>query len=200
MDRLVRKRSGLTERKILRAAERMFARNGFRGASVHDIAREAGVNSSLIFYYFSSKEKLYVSVVERFLDAHLAKLRRIAAAQESARRRLERLVDYLVGFVSRHESINRILMRELLGLGEKCALPIRPYFEALHAPLLDIIRDGVAGGEFRAVDPAVVSAAVGGTVRAFFARKLITGKTLDRKAIVQGIMDLILNGILARSS
>src|SRR6476661_1934963 len=44
--------------QIISAAEKLFARNGFDGTSVRDIAEEAGVNIAMISYYFGSKEKL----------------------------------------------------------------------------------------------------------------------------------------------
>lgn len=43
---------------ILEASEQLFARKGFDGTSVRDIAEEAGVNLAMISYYFGSKEKL----------------------------------------------------------------------------------------------------------------------------------------------
>lgn len=44
---------------LLQAAKHLFARKGLNGTSIRDIAQEAGVNSSLISYYFQGKEGLY---------------------------------------------------------------------------------------------------------------------------------------------
>jgi AcrR family transcriptional regulator len=44
--------------KILKAAEKLFAENGFNGARVDDIAKMAGVNKALIYYYFNSKKDI----------------------------------------------------------------------------------------------------------------------------------------------
>lgn len=51
--------------RLLDVAERRFAAQGFSGASVRDVATDAGVNQALIAYYFGSKEGLYLSVFER---------------------------------------------------------------------------------------------------------------------------------------
>ena len=48
-----------TRKKILDAARREFGMHGFSGARVEAIARRAGVNKALIFYYFQSKEELF---------------------------------------------------------------------------------------------------------------------------------------------
>lgn len=52
------------ETNILRAAEKIFAEAGFKGASISMIAAEAGVPKSNVVYYFESKEKLYLKVIE----------------------------------------------------------------------------------------------------------------------------------------
>ncbi|XID92080.1 TetR/AcrR family transcriptional regulator [Paenibacillaceae bacterium WGS1546] len=54
--------------RILNAAEVIFARIGFAGCRMNDIAAKAGVNQALIHYYFESKEKLYMEVVTRLFE------------------------------------------------------------------------------------------------------------------------------------
>lgn len=48
-----------TEEKILDAARKVFIRKGMDGARMQDIADEAGINKSLLHYYFRSKDKLF---------------------------------------------------------------------------------------------------------------------------------------------
>ncbi|GAB5486977.1 MAG: hypothetical protein Pars2KO_05470 [Parasphingorhabdus sp.] len=57
----------ITREQLLRAAIRAFAREGFRGASVRNIANSAGVNFPLVTYHFGSKEKLWLAVAKRTL-------------------------------------------------------------------------------------------------------------------------------------
>jgi TetR/AcrR family transcriptional regulator len=60
------------ERALLEAAERVFAEQGFKGATTSEIARRAGVPKANLHYYFPTKEGLYRSVIERVLTAWLA--------------------------------------------------------------------------------------------------------------------------------
>ena len=53
--------------KILKAAEEIFAEEGFDGARVDDIAKRAGVNKALIYYYFKSKEQIMEEISKRHL-------------------------------------------------------------------------------------------------------------------------------------
>lgn len=57
-----------TEKKILDVALELFAKKGFEGTSIRDICREAGVNISLISYYFGGKTELYKKIVENIVS------------------------------------------------------------------------------------------------------------------------------------
>lgn len=52
--------------KILKAAKKLFAQNGFDGTSTRQIVKEAGVNISLISYYFGNKQNLFFSLFDDF--------------------------------------------------------------------------------------------------------------------------------------
>jgi AcrR family transcriptional regulator len=68
---------------LLKAATKVFAEKGYGGATVKEIADEAGVNISLISYHFQGKEGLFRTCLESFGSAHLAKSEQILTAPES---------------------------------------------------------------------------------------------------------------------
>lgn len=57
-----------TKERILDAAEQLFARHGFAGASLRQVTSRAGVNLAAVNYHFGSKEKLHEEVFRRRLD------------------------------------------------------------------------------------------------------------------------------------
>src|SRR5258707_13595398 len=59
------RKDGDTERRILDAAHAGFVRRGTAGARTQEIAREAGVNSALLHYYFRTKARLAAAVFQR---------------------------------------------------------------------------------------------------------------------------------------
>jgi AcrR family transcriptional regulator len=65
-------RQELTRRHLLDAAERIFARDGYRGASVAAIAEEAGYSHGAVYSNFKGKEDLFLVLVEERIDARLA--------------------------------------------------------------------------------------------------------------------------------
>src|SRR5215216_5843986 len=75
-------RDGDTERRILDAAHAVFVRTGTAGTRMQEIAKEAGVNSALLHYYFRSKDRLAAAV---FVRAAAELLPRVAGVLASDR-------------------------------------------------------------------------------------------------------------------
>lgn len=69
-----------TEEKILEAARRVFLRDGYHGARMEAIAKEAKVNKALLHYYFRSKEKLFDSIFQQIKGGLLPKVAQIFKA------------------------------------------------------------------------------------------------------------------------
>jgi AcrR family transcriptional regulator len=88
--------SQATRERIIKAASRAFALNGYEGASIRTIVAEAQVNQAAINYHFGSKEGLYRAVLETALRALMSedvpqrpgKLSREAQLRQFVRRQL----------------------------------------------------------------------------------------------------------------
>ena len=73
--------------RILDAAIRVFARAGYHGARVSDIAREAGIAYGLVYHYFRNKEEILASAFEERWGGFLAIVEAIAAGRRPLPRR-----------------------------------------------------------------------------------------------------------------
>jgi TetR/AcrR family transcriptional regulator len=67
---------------ILEAALNVFSTHGFRGATLDQIARDAGLSKPNILYYFDGKEAIHIALLSQLLDAWLDPLRRLNAEGE----------------------------------------------------------------------------------------------------------------------
>lgn len=63
-----KKKQNLSRKKIINSAMILFASNGFDSTSTREICKHAGVNLSLISYYFENKEGLYTSIIESIVS------------------------------------------------------------------------------------------------------------------------------------
>lgn len=86
-------------RRILTAAERVFARRGFRGARLDEIAEESKLPKANLLYYFKSKEALYRSVITDILEVWLAALGEITEDDAPA--------DALAGYIRRKMALSK---------------------------------------------------------------------------------------------
>lgn len=79
------------EKRIMKAAEKIFAENGFRGSTTAAIADEAGLPKANIHYYFGTKSELYRAVVDDIVELWLSSFREITADDDPA----ATLADYI---------------------------------------------------------------------------------------------------------
>lgn len=85
--------------RILRAAGACFGRKGYRGASMQDIAREAGVSKSLLHYHFTSKEHLLLEVQLLMIRDLLDRIRLVAAEETRTIEHFSRALEQVLGFL-----------------------------------------------------------------------------------------------------
>ncbi len=102
------------EREILAAAERIFARHGYRGASLQAIAHEAGLPKSNVLYYMGSKRGLYVRLLERMMARWNALLDDISVEDDPAEV-LEGFIRNKMQLSRRHPEGSRLFAAEILG-------------------------------------------------------------------------------------
>lgn len=140
------------EARILAAAEAIFAKQGFAGASTAEIARRAGVPKPNLHYYFRTKQQLYAAVLDHIMEIWLDAMDEIRADAEP--------VDALKRYIARKIESSRLLPEpsrlwamELLG----GARHVRPFLEnrlrGLVREKAAIIRSWIAAGRIAPVDP-----------------------------------------------
>jgi TetR/AcrR family fatty acid metabolism transcriptional regulator len=100
-------------RAILAAAVRVFARRGYHGARVGDIAEEAGVAHGLLYHYFSSKEEVLETVFRENWRQLLDALHRVEASDEPADEQLLGVVKILLRLWRNDPDLVRVMVREV---------------------------------------------------------------------------------------
>ena len=148
-----------TRAEILEAATQEFAEKGLAGARVDLIAEATRTSKRMIYYYFGSKEGLYIAVLEqeyRRIRETEARLHLDDLPPEDALRKLVgSTVDYHLG----HPAFTRLVMTENIHRGQYLAQSAS--IRQLNVPAIDGLRSlyerGVAQGVFRAgIDPVDV--------------------------------------------
>jgi AcrR family transcriptional regulator len=108
--------------KIVDAATAVFAERGYRGASIDEIARRAGVTPPVVYDHFESKQALYRTLLEE----HFAALREVWAEHFSGddplAERIAGSFDAWFAYIERHPFAGRMLFRDTTGDPELAAM------------------------------------------------------------------------------
>ena len=106
-------RDGSTEQRILDAAHAVFVRAGTAGARMQEIAREAGVNSALLHYYFRTKDRLAQAVFVRAAGDLLPAVIRILASDAPLEEKVEQVVRTELRHLARAPYLPGYILSEL---------------------------------------------------------------------------------------
>jgi TetR/AcrR family transcriptional regulator len=143
---------------ILQAAVREFSREGVAGARTDAIARAAGVNKALLYYYFKDKETLYGAVLDHVFGGLKESIHEALASDLPPREKLLAYVGAHFDYIASHPLYPRIaqgeMMRAARGRAPHLERIARQYFVPLFGRVAAVIEEGKKTGDFRQVDPA----------------------------------------------
>jgi len=105
--------SGEMESRIIEAATRVFVIKGKAGASMQDIADEAGINRTLLNYYFRKKEKLFDLVFEMIFNQFVPGIINILTAEFSFLEKIDPFVDHYFDTLEKNPAIPLFILQEL---------------------------------------------------------------------------------------
>jgi TetR/AcrR family transcriptional regulator len=142
---------------ILQAAVREFSREGVAGARTDAIARAAGVNKALLYYYFKDKETLYSAVLDQVFEGLTQSIQKALSSDLPPREKLLAYVGAHFDYIASHPLYPRItqgeMMRAARGKAPHLQRIAKQYFVPLFRKVAAVIEQGQATGDFRPVDP-----------------------------------------------
>jgi AcrR family transcriptional regulator len=194
------KRSARTRERILEAATEVFARAGFHGARVADIAEQAGIAYGLVYHYFHNKDDILAAIFAERWGQYIEYLHEVRRTPLSFRERMRRLVHFWVEVYRREPDLMTIMINEITRSYEFLEShdigTVLVAFDAIE----EMIRDARNAGEVDAdVDPQLAAYVIFGA-----AEMLLTGYvigTLQRRtpeAFVhdeEQMLSLLLDGL-----
>jgi TetR/AcrR family transcriptional regulator len=143
---------------ILAAAAQEFAEHGIAGARTDTIAQEAGVNKALLYYYFKDKETLYGAVLD---DAFSGLKKTVFQVLDSDLPPREKILAYAgayFDFIASNQLYPRLMQREMMrareGQSPHIEKVIKNYIQPIFLRVSEVLRQGIAEAQFRAINPA----------------------------------------------
>lgn len=180
-----RPRSSEVADALQRAALDLFARQNYSTVTIKDIAAETGINSALIYYYFGSKEELFLKAVENTVEVAFQKFNDVSADAQSP-------VAIISSWIEIH-IIQFALLQKLAKISldyastrnrtQRIDRAIRTFYDKESVVLGRAIRAGIEEGTFRAVDPEAMSVFISTFLDGCLFRSVMFPRFSHRRAI-----------------
>lgn len=186
----------LTSEKILEAAEEVLRRFGPGKATVVDVAKVLGVSHGSVYRHFPSKAALRDAVAARWLERVAKPLDSFAEESGSATDRLLRWIHSLAATKRQRALDDPELFANYMELAHETREVTLAHVEHLLAQLVKIISDGIAQGEFKAGDPALIARAVFDATHRFHNPiNVAAWREPDIVQKLENVCSLLLNGL-----
>lgn len=183
--------------RILEEAVKLFYERGFNGTTLDDIAAELGVTKPFIYTHFRSKVELLAALCRPTIELSLAAVQSAAEGSGTPTERLHRgIVDFTHVILSRQANI-AIYFREEKNLSKESLDDINTLRKQFDRLLSQLLREGVAAGEFHVADVDLTSLAIGGMISWAYTWHR-PGKRLALAEVCQRMADLTLQMVGAR--
>lgn len=154
--RSTQKRADEVRRRVLDAALECFGAFGFDGTSTRAVADRAGVSHTLVLYHFTSKEQLWVAMMEDALSGYVSTIANRLDTHDglSAGAALKVFIERFVRLHSKYPELHRIMTMEGNRNTPRVQWLIDNYLRQHYNRIRDLIRQGQEEGSVRDCDAA----------------------------------------------
>ena len=108
-----------TKKEILAKTIPLFARRGYDGVSMRQIAREVGINAGSLYHHFPDKQTLYVEALSQTFAKHTDFMHKAFIGKNSPKDRIRLLIHSLCVLVNDDKNFSRLMQREVIDGDEK---------------------------------------------------------------------------------
>lgn len=153
-----------TIKTIVNAAAESFAEDGFIGARVDDIARRAGINKALLYYYVGDKAAMYALVLLEAFQQACFLIDSAVDPHSSAEEQLRGAIAAVALTAAANPSFPRLMLREITNGGMNLPEPVLKSMGHIFGTICRILRKGTEDGSFRNVDPLMTHIQIMGSI------------------------------------
>jgi TetR/AcrR family fatty acid metabolism transcriptional regulator len=183
---------------ILRAATRVFARNGYFNSKVADIAREADVADGTVYLYFKSKEEILHSIFDQNMAEAIASGRVLIEKLHDPSEKLRRIAMLHLERLGADRDLAVVFQVELRGSTKFMQEFSAAGFAAYLALLRQTFEEGQRSGVFRKdLNAKLVSKILFGALDEMATNWIISKRNYKLEPMAEVVMDVFLNGVNA---
>jgi TetR/AcrR family transcriptional regulator, fatty acid metabolism regulator protein len=196
---MARPRTHDKRKRILQAAVGVFAKKGYHGARVSEIAHTAGVADGTIYLYFRNKEDILVSLFDDLMSEHVQQVKDALPSVPGAENRLRLVAEHHLRALGENRDLAVVFQVELRQSTKFMERFTASWLHDYFALLGEIIAGGQAAGELRADLPVKLGTkAFFGVLDEMVTSWILGGKGYDLAQLAGPVVDLFVRGAGAR--
>ncbi len=183
---------------ILKAARKVFARHGYDGATMDDVAEACSIAKGTLYLYFKSKRQIYLGVLKQDLNSLREETGRAIEAEATAAGKIRAFITTRFDFCDRHRDFFRIYNSDISAIfisAHPMQKDLREFYLHQAQMLAEIIAAGIRAGELRDVPPQPAAFAIYDMTRASIARRVLGLGQQTGSVDAETLIDLIWRGI-----
>jgi len=194
-----KQKDSATQAHILKKAEYLFAKRGYSGVSMREIAEACKMTKANLYYYFKDKESLYVQVLEQDMLALINALEHASQQGNTCHEKITHLTETFTNLVCEKNTLIQMTMRHFGGLEREIRGLVRRYRVQLMQPIERVLKEGIRRRELRALNTRLAALSLLGMMSIFLTPYLLELPLEEPESeIVPHTVDLFLNGARAR--
>lgn len=194
--------------RVVSSALKLFAKSGFDGTTITQVARDAGIVSPLVYYYFSDKDELWRAAADYALrdwSVNMATVQKELSDADPVTV-LKVQLRRFVYFSARHRDFSHLVINEAGTGNERMKWLIERHLRPLHEGASKALEEAMAKGLIKKINPAFLNQfVIGGTGHVLNSMLLLNTiygvNPLDEKivdAFADFLIDILFNGALPR--
>jgi TetR/AcrR family transcriptional regulator len=182
--------------RLLAAALDQLNRFGYAATSVREIVAAAGVTKPVLYYYFGSKEGLYLAILEEALATMRALVAEASQSPGSVRERIARLSEELFEAGAGHNQVVRLIYATYYGPPQGApAFDFDVFHHAFSDVLEALVVEGMENGELRPGNPRVVTMALHGAATGALEASLAHPELGLNRKFIRDVLNVMLDGV-----
>jgi TetR/AcrR family transcriptional regulator len=186
----------MAKERLLTAALKLFTAKGYAAAPVREIVAAAGVSKPSLYYYFGSKEGIYLELMQNTYVIFREQTSLFTAHRGSAR---ERIIHFCTGMFDCflvHIDVARLIYSIYFGPPQGAPpFPHERFFDEMLDIIRMMVREGIDGGDLQRIDESDAAWSLISGLNSVMEEQLCrTSPRIDRDGLIR-MLNLIFNGI-----
>lgn len=183
-----------TKTAIFEAAIKVFSNSGYNGATMEEIALNAGVAKGTLYYHFKSKEEIFKYIIKEGMNIIKEQIDAVTRIKESPVEKLRDVFRVQLSMVYKNRDFFKVIMSQLWGQ-ELRQLELREAIRKYISHIENYLKEAVKGECIRNGETYFMAYTVFGTLCSAAVYELINGEKNNIDDVIEKLMFYILNGI-----